>query len=213
MIPRIFEGQTVAIVGSGPSMTGFDYSRLAGLPTVAINRRHEDLPDATVLWWTDAMYWRRARGTLKAHAAPYKATCRMHYVEVELQDLAAAQIHVYEMTGLRGFDPNPAFLRHGNNGGFAAMHLAAHLGAKTLVLFGLDMHTAPDGATHCDGGHGLAMHADHTFLNRMLPYFESLAEPLAERGIGVFNASPDSAIRCWPRVGREWGTDIMRGLP
>jgi hypothetical protein len=108
------------------------------------------------------------------------------------------EIHEYQFTGLTGFDDRPGCLRHGNNSAYAAMHLAAHLGASALILLGVDMQHGPAGQTHFHGGHG-HKHFAETLKNTMLPYFASLAPALAERGIRVLNASIGSALRVWPR--------------
>jgi hypothetical protein len=42
----------------------------------------------------------------------------------------------------------------------------------------------------------------------MLPHFEPLVKPLQQRGITVVNASPYSALRCWPRCSIDEGLAI-----
>lgn len=200
-IPRIFEGQTVIVCASGPSLTGFDYSRLAGRNVIAINREHEVIPSAQVLWWSDARYWRgeiegrRNRDSLLAHPAPYKATCQMDY---RPDDELPPEIIEYRFTGALGFDPDPRCLKHGNNGSHAAIHLAAHLGATRVVVLGLDMKYGPDGRSHRHSGHGL-IHTERTLSELMLPHFAPLAAELSKRGIEVINGSEDSALNIWPR--------------
>lgn len=202
MIPPIFEGERVFIVAGGPSLRGFDFRRLAGKPTIAINRAHEFLPTATVLWWSDWLYWTRNQDSLVAHGASYKATAVADY---QLEQLPPEElVHRYNFTGLTGFDENPANLRHGNNSSYAAMHLAVHLGARKLVLLGVDMRHAKDGTTHFHGGYE-SVHLAETLKDLMLPYFKTLAAPLAARKIEVLNASPDSALVVWPRCSIEEG--------
>lgn len=209
-IPRIFDGETVFVCASGPSLIGFDYSRLAGRNVIAINREHEVIPTAQVLWWSDARYWRGeiegrpTRDSLMGHAAPYKATCQMDYRPT---DELPPEIIEYRFTGTRGFDPDPRCLRSGNNGAYAATHLAAHLGAKRIVLLGVDMRYGAKGQSHRHTGHGM-MHAEATLTTLMLPHFRTLAEPLAERGVEVINASPDSALTIWPRCSIDQGLVI-----
>lgn len=206
MIPRIFENQPVLVVAGGPSLIGFDFNRLAGRNVIAINRAYEYLPGATVLWWSDGLFWLRHKEALLAHAAPWKATCQLDYPEMHLP----AVIHHYVFSGLQGFDPRPGFLRHGNNSSYAAMHLAAHLGASTLILLGVDMNHGPKtkehpaGQSHFHGGHGHT-HFESSLKTLMLPYFKSLAPGLAERRIAVINASEASALRVWPLCSIEQG--------
>lgn len=205
MIPRIFDGKTVAIVAGGPSLIGFDFSRLAGVNVIAINRAHENLRRADVLWWSDPPFFRRHREALLAHRAPWKATAQVGYEPGELPE----SVHVYRFKGMKGFDPRHDHLRHGNNSAYAAMHLAAHLGASRQVLFGVDMRYGSGGESHYHGGHFDAgrrvYHEEGDLRDKMLPYFGSLAGPLAERGIGVLNASPESALTVWPRCSLDAG--------
>ncbi len=199
-IPRIFEGQPVIICAGGPSLIGFDFSRLAGKNVIAINRSCEFVPGAQVLWWTDAKFWRGNSAKIMAHAAPWKATCNLNYCDEVLPE----QISQYRITGHKGFDEDPACLRSGNNSSYAAMHLAAHLGASMDVLLGVDMRHGAKGETHFHGGHGL-QHQEETLTNLMLPWFDALVKPLADRGIAVINASPDSALKTWRRCSIEDG--------
>jgi hypothetical protein len=204
-IPRIFEGQSVAIVAGGPSLRGFDWERLRGVPAIAINRAYEMMPFAPVLWWSDSRFWRQHKAALERHAAIWKATCFTNYLE---EDAVPSWVTQYRMTETAGFDPDPRYLRSGNNSAFAAICLAAHLGAARLVLLGVDMRHGPAGETHYHGGHGLP-HSEDTLTTFMLPFFETLAAPLAALGIEVINASPDSALTVWPRCSIEEGLQCL----
>lgn len=203
MIPRIFDGQPVVIVAGGPSLRQFDFSRLAGKNVIAINRACEFIPDATVLWWTDAKFWHHNSVKIMAHRARWKATCLHNYGGIDLP----AEIKQYRFTGHKGFDPDPGCLRSGNNSTYAAIHLAAHLGANRIILLGLDMKHGPGGETHFHGGHGV-LHLAETMTQLMLPWFDHLKAPLAARGIEVLNACADSALLTWPRCSIDQGLDF-----
>ncbi len=210
-IPRIFEGQAVALVAGGPSLRGFDWERLRGYPVVAINRALEVLPFAHVLWWSDSRFWRQNRAAIEAHGAIWKATCQINYHE---SDAVPGFVKQYRFTGHSGFDPEPKNLRSGNNSAYAVLHLLAHLGAKRIVMLGVDMRHGPGGKSHFHEGHGL-LHQEATMTNLMVPFFQTLAAPLAERGIEVINASEQSALTTWPRCSIEEGLqclDISRKL-
>lgn len=200
-VPRIFEGQTIAIMAGGPSLRGFQWERLLHAPVIAINRAYEVLPMASLLWWSDARFWRHHQAGITAHRASWKATCQIGYHD---GNPLPTWVTKYSFTGKDGFDPDPQCLRHGNNSAYAAMHLAAHLGARKLVLLGVDMRHGPAGETHFHDGHGLP-HQEQTLTQLMIPYFSTLAGPLAERGIEVINASPNSALTVWPRCSIDEG--------
>jgi len=202
VIPLIFDAKTVWIIAGGPSLSGLDFTRLTGKPTIAINRAHERLPDATLLWWSDVIFWRRHCDALLAHAAPYKATALHDYPAEDFppEDV----VHRYKFTGCTGFDEDLGQIRHGNNSTYAAMHLAVHLGAKKLVLLGCDMRHTKDGRTHWHDGYPAPAQPE-TLAQLMLPHFKTLAPALAARGVEVLNASPDSALVVWARCSIEEG--------
>lgn len=183
------------IVAGGPSLVGFDWSRLAGRYVIAINRAYETCPGAAVLWWSDERFWRRHAGGLLAHGARLKATAQRPLDRAPYPPA----VSVFRFTGAAGFDPAAGCLRHGNNSGYAALHLAATLGCSHIVLLGYDFRHDADGRSHWHSGHGL-LHRQRTLGERMLPYFETLAEPFALRGIEVVNANPDSWLTIWPRL-------------
>jgi hypothetical protein len=97
----------------------------------------------------------------------------------------------------KGLSTEPKCLSTGNNSGYAAINLAYHLGAKVIVLLGLDMKLS---AERCH------VHSPHPalflqrYIDNMLPMFDSLVEPLAAAGVAVVNAGPDSAIECFPKL-------------
>lgn len=205
-IPRIFEGQTCAVVAGGPSLQGFDWERLRGVPLVAINRALEVLPFAPVLWWSDSRFWRMHRAAIEAHAAIWKATCQINYIP---EDNVPGVVTQYRFTGHSGFDDNRKNLRSGNNSAYACIHLLAHLGARKIVLLGVDMRHGAGGRTHFHDGHGL-LHQEETMTRLMVPFFDTLAAPLAERGIEVINASPQSALTTWPRCSLDEGIACLQ---
>lgn len=206
VIPKIFEGRTVAIIAGGPSLKALRWSRLERATTVAINRAHEVLPFASLLWWGDAPFFRPNVDALHAHPCYYKATMRQGYQKGEIPPW----VFSYECTGREGFDPDPNCIRSGNNSAYAAMHVVAHQNPARIVLFGVDMQHGPGGETHWHSGHGI-VHEEYTLTEKMRPLFAGLVKPLAHRGIEVINASPESALNCWPRCSIDEGVEIVTG--
>jgi hypothetical protein len=78
------------------------------------------------------------------------------------------------------------------------MHLAVHLGAARIVLHGFDMrivrgelHAMARRERQDAAGFGRVLREE------MLPKFQTLVEPLRERGVEVINATPGSALTYW----------------
>lgn len=200
MIPSIFDGATVTIVAGGPSLKGFDFARLKGRPTIAINRAFEVVEKPDILWWSDWEFWLKNSAAIKAHGAAWKVTGERNANDLaRYQILGAPEIEVLLFTGLDGYDEKAGCIRHGNNSGYAAIHLAAKLGAAKIVVLGLDMKHGPGDSTHWHGGYAVRRQ-ERTLTHMMAPYFPSLADALTARGIKVVNGCQDSTVTCWPRV-------------
>jgi len=102
------------------------------------------------------------------------------------------------ITGVPGFDPDPGALRTGSNSGYQAIHLAAHFGAKRIILLGYDMRVSGQ-STHWHEGHGKPAKSYQAVLSStFLPKFKSLVGPLRDRGVEVINATEGSALTFWP---------------
>lgn len=188
-VPRCFEGGTVAVLASGPSMAQAvaDQVHEAGIPAIAVNNTFRLAPWAWMLYAADPEWWKANPDALKFDGI--KASC-------------GDQIKgVYRLrnTGKEGFDPDPGAVRTGGNSGYQAVHIAAHAGASRILLCGFDMK----------GGHWHPEHESPLRTTHMDTYgvwalsFEALAAEMRARKIEVLNcASPTnlSALTCFPMV-------------
>lgn len=175
------------MLASGPSMSPLVAAavRAADLPAVAVNTTHRLAPWAAVLFSSDATWWQHYAQTALAFPG----------LKVTTNDCVPFRdVLCLRPTGIEGFDPDPGCLRTGGNSGYQAIHLAAHAGAKRILLFGFDMA----------GSH---WHPDHPAPLTNAPSgvyeiwrrrFETLVGPLQSGGIEVVNCAPQSALRCWP---------------
>jgi hypothetical protein len=83
----------------------------------------------------------------------------------------------------------------------AAINIAVHLGVSRIVLLGLDGKVAENGRTHHHAPHPWALR--HNWAAEQREDLASLVAPLAARKVEVLNASPGSAVPCWPSVSFE----------
>jgi hypothetical protein len=192
-IPRQWEGRTVAVLASGPSLTKEDAEKVRHLPRITTNATYRAAPDADVLYGSDVFFWR---------AADYAdvLTCPGLKVCIEqvpgVRPYAPDGVLIVRHGGTQGFTDDPAKIRTGGNSGYAAIHLAASMGAKRILLLGLDMN---GGHWHGPHPHGLNNPRAYTF-NRWMRNFRTLAPALKARGIEVVNCSPGSALECFPKA-------------
>jgi len=101
-------------------------------------------------------------------------------------------------TGKAGLESRQSAIRTGRNGGYQAINLAVHLGAKRIILLGFDMKPDKKGRDHWFGEHPNKVPLNYDLMVRL---FDTLVEPLAARGVEVINCTPGSAIKAFPKVG------------
>jgi hypothetical protein len=206
-----WEGETCVILAGGASLgnertgvyTDLSAIGLAQARVITINDSWRLFP-ADVYYFCDASWWRQQLTDNKL-VVNGKETRFADIVRTGFWVTAGPDppnhpnVHALQLTGQCGFEPNPQALRHGSNSGYQAIHVAAHYGARRIVLLGYDMKVQPDGRTHWHTGpRDNATTFRHTINHSFLPHFKTLAGPLAKRGIEVINATPDSALTIWP---------------
>ena len=120
------------------------------------------------------------------------------------------QVNALKLTGQTGLETDPGGLRHGSNSGYQAINLAYHFGAKKIILLGYDMKVQT--LYVVDKNNNPTTRAINTHWHNeprpdgfgdvlrqsMLPHFSTLVEPLRDAGVTVINATPDSALTCFP---------------
>lgn len=136
-------------------------------------------------WWRSRKGLPEFSGVKLAHDPAVCADYRdVHRVGILEQDRM-----LFEDAGVVG---------SGGNSGFQALNLAAQFGATRILLIGFDMHTGA--GLHWYGRN--AWHAANNpkdgLLMRWRDAFTTQAPLLTAMGIEVINASPDSAMRCFP---------------
>jgi hypothetical protein len=97
---------------------------------------------------------------------------------------------------MEGLELRPTHLARGRNGGYQAINLAVHLGAKRILLLGYDMMRGPKGEEHWHGDHPNRSRSPYTTFQACFP---SLVDPLKAEGIEVINCSRRTALTCFPR--------------
>lgn len=195
-VPRLWPGETVVILGAGPSLTVDDVAYVRGKARViAVNTSYQLAPDADCLWATDAKWWKWHKGVPEFAGLKYS---------LERQGRQWPGVQVLRNTGDSGLDEDPSGIRHGRNGGYAAVNLAVHLGAVRILLLGYDMQRGPQGEHHWHPDHPQRTHSPYAVFLRN---FETLVSPLRRLGIEVINCSRDTRLLCFPRM------DLREALP
>jgi hypothetical protein len=211
-ITREWDGQTVAVLASGPSMTQevAETVRLAGVRTIAVN--NQAIPTngkAAMAPWADILYAADYRWWHFNKDAVMEFKGRRVAIDTQNdrwpRELMEAVVFLRH-GGADGFDERPDYIRSGGNSGYQGVHLAIKLGARRVVLCGFDMHSKR--GEHWFGSHfwrkGYNSRYD-LFLNR----FAKGAPELKARA-DIINTTPGSALKCFPFMSLE---DALNGLP
>ena len=193
-VPKMWEGETVAILASGPSMSQEVADEVARreLRTIAINTTFQLAPWADILYACDSQWWERhwkhARGF-----GGLKVTIEPSALKPELLTLKNNTIG-----GFTGFDPNPDSLKSGQSSGYQAICIAAHTGTRRIELHGFDMRSI-ENRHHWHGVHPspLRNHGESQYA-KWIKNFETLVPEMKKRGIEVVNCTPGSALKCFP---------------
>ena len=184
-------GATVAVLASGPSMSQAVADSVRHLPRIAVNTTFKLAPDADVIYAADSMWWLVHRDQVML-CPGWKVTCQARQ---SLHPNVPEGVMVMRWGGTVGFDDRPGYLRTGGNSGYAAIHLAASMGAKTILLYGFD---ASGGHWHGEhpAGSGLANPKDASY-RAWIKRADGLAPELTKRGIEVVNCTPGSRLACF----------------
>lgn len=168
------------------------------LPVIAVNNAYEYFPDAAMLYACDRVWWThyRERGALGGPGHESFAG-----IKVTLEELIAPCINRVGNGGAFGFDERPDHVRTGKNSAVQAAHVAAHAGAKRIILVGCDAKAPSQGRDHCFGEHAFRRNRMRPDYSDFIAGWNALAPELAARGIEAVNCSADSAIECFEKAG------------
>ena len=186
----IWKGDTVYIVGGGPSLKGFEWNKLRGKKTIVINKAIKFWPEADVMYWTDG----RVYNWLKEDIIKFKGK----------RFTISPRSYPCDVTVLRrgkklGIEWSMDSIAHGSNSGAAAINLALHLGAKRIILLGYDMGRN-NSESHFHDGYPTSVTADNIYKNQFLPSFSVIRDDIKGKGIQVFNACLTSKLNAFKKI-------------
>ncbi len=196
-----WRGQTVVLVGSGPSANDVNLSVVRDRArVVVVNDSWRLAPWADILYASDHEWWSKNNGlpdfkgiraTTDDQAANDFGLC-FAYCRRVLDNL------IVDRSGDIGW---------GGNSGFGALNLAVKFGVSRIVLVGYDMTT--DYGLHWHKDHGSGLHnPSQKNIGRWRRAIDNAAPVLESLSIQTFNASPISALQAYPKVSLD---EVFRG--
>ena len=190
-VPRDWEGETVAVLASGPSMSAAVAAYVRDrCRVIAVNNQGLTIaPWADVLYGADLKWWEHYRNE----------ALKFEKLKVTLRDgFDSKEVFYLEYSTIIPFDPKPTHLVSGGNSGYQAVHLAAHFGAKRILMCGFDMREV-NGERHNHGDHPGRLNTALNF-RKWIHNFNCLYPDLHKRGIELVNCTPNSALKSVPYV-------------
>lgn len=216
-VPRMWDGATVAILATGPSLTEEDVQDLS---------YEVQWPNFLAIHLSYRLVQPVATDDMLFAADPHRSW--RHYPElVEFPGLKACLLgrhrpdrepapekveearRLHEEHGVKvlrhlaehvGLSDDPGVVR-GNNGIHQGINIAVLAGAKRILLLGADLKPGPGGELYW---HGEKHPWQEVYARLNFPAqiasIETTVAPLRERGIEVLNLCLDSALTCFPRV-------------
>ena len=223
-VPRMWEGGDVWILGGGPSvfaqfnipkdvvdnvMSGASPPSVYSSYMKALHKKHVIGINVAYLIgdWIDMVFFGDS-GFFLAHKA---ALAVFPGLKVTCHSGASGNSWVKFLgrdgSKPRGISSAPNLVSWNSNSGAAAISVAAHSGAKRIILLGFDMRLSEDHRQHWHNvyGKGFIDPKDDRKM-RKLPFqrhlrgFDVIAEDAKRMGIEILVANPDSAITQFPKV-------------
>ena len=163
----MFSGQRCFIACTGPSLTGFDWSRLAGETVIAMNHSILHI-EPTVAITMDRQY-------------------HTQWMKNELDEAMCRRVQQLPHMIVR---PNTYPVPKDSS--VSSLYLATWLGGSPIYLLGCDLKFGPGGEHHF---HGL-MNTYPYYLDKIKIWMEEFAESY-KGPCKIINLNPDSRLRCF----------------
>jgi hypothetical protein len=200
-----WKGEPCFVVGGGPSLSGFDFSRLEGKGRViAVNKAFYNCPFADVLVGMDYSFFRWADSGRLAKGelgAKYRDAYRA-FEGVKIFIVSRAT----RVTGVKIIKrtQNPKYtgkiesgIFTGNNSGVGGLSFAALMGCDPIYLLGMD--GGHNKRTHFHGGYPMRPQTPQT-ARSFISHFRAVGNELKKAGFSVYNCSSISKINTFPQI-------------
>ena len=129
-----------------------------------------------------------------------RSTCKSDLWTQDYQAPLTYGLNRIEGTSEKGLGKDK--IHYGGNGGYQAINLVYLFGASRIVLLGFDMKMGPNNELHWHGNHPRNLNRDCP-VKSWLKNFNALADDLRAEGVEVINATRETALECFPRIGLE----------
>ncbi len=199
------------VAASGPSLTPEVINRVRMIRmfekwrVIAVNDTCRAMPFADILYACDPHWWDFHNGCPSFPGEKWAPHSEEKHVEC-LNTEAHEKWGVHLVRGTNGNTFSLDCVHFGHNSGFQAINLAILKGCTQVVLVGFDMRNV-NGASHFFGDHVEMVNGKRTHMsNTPDRYYEMRVAVFAEAAkrlpahISIVNATPGSALKCFPMM-------------
>ena len=197
---------SIYIVAGGPSLKGFDFSKLKDINTIAVNSSGLDVPDPTFCITADSGMFRKIQNgifdgikTTKVMIA-HPQHCTMKFIKGQYKHIRNGHIYnpfcvdmLIKNKGCEGIGFTFDDFRTGFNSGFCALQLAVLLGYKKIYLLGIDLNT-DKGPQHYHNYYKGKRTTDDSGMDRYFRNFKVALDILKKKKIKVISCSKTSRL-------------------
>jgi hypothetical protein len=182
-----WKGQSVAIIGNGPSLRGRDLSVLSTFVdrVVTTNQSHLLYPDSDMQMCSDR-HWLKVKSDWGTYRGPLIIVTRPE--EIVFPDPRMRSMRRIHIWNTKSPLANPGILAEGHNSVTTSMSFSTMEGAAKLYLFGVDLAPGPMGERRWDRLEQETVHAIPRY-QRMANDIKKHISSCAQRGTTVINCN------------------------
>ncbi len=191
-IPKLWPGGECFILGGGPGLKHVDVSRLDDHRTIAVNNAYQLSDHIDIVFFGDCRWYHPHKKELLSFAGLKLTTCELHVAQPGIKV-------VRRKANINGLSKGAGLLAWNLSSGACAINVATLLGVKRIVLLGFDMQKI-DGHCNWHEDHPGSKNPKHNPYKKFLSRFEMIAKDLKGMNVECINATPGSALDCFPIV-------------
>jgi hypothetical protein len=197
-IPRAFDGKTAVLMATGPGLTPevvaevMDARLRQELYLFGCNDAYRIAPYLNVHYACDFAWWRKHFENM----VHYETTHGMWTQEPNMSQHSFPGLHRIKGCGAKGLSRKQDLIHFGNNSGFQLINLAYLFGITKFILCGYNMQVI-GGKKHFFGEHPEGLNRGGGYTGFIQNY--DTIKP-ADYGIEIINATPQTALRAFPKM-------------
>lgn len=211
-IPKVYDGQTVFVIGGGPSAESTPWEQLLDRATLGCNAAAFLLPRGCCRWalFGDRPFLRAFRNLLRQYVDWGGKLINATGRPIDKENHWMQHVNRVNSRKHWGISEDPYAVRWNRSTGGCAINVAYLMGAKEIVLIGYDMkaieekkkhnwHTAYDKFYEPGGNNvGIVRPGLKQYQMNMVHAFPVIAAELERLGVPCWNTYHDSAITSFP---------------